>query len=56
MQDEAVALLDLPGGKALGGVVGSIGRWTPAAGFKVPYNAEGERGTRSWLWTGVAAV
>lgn len=55
-QDEAVALLDLPGGKALGGVVGSIGRWTPAAGFKVPYNAEGARGTRSGLWTGVAAV
>ena len=55
-QDDAVALLDLTGGKALGGVVGSIGRWTPVAGFKVPYDALGERGTRSWLWTGVAAV
>lgn len=55
-QDEAVDLLALPGGKALGGVVGSIGRWTPVAGFKVPYNSEGERGTRAWVWTGVAAV
>lgn len=55
-QDEAVDLLALPGGKALGGVVGSIGRWTPVAGFKVPYNAEGARGTRSWVWTGVAAA
>lgn len=56
MQDEAVALLALPAGKALGGVVGSIGRWTPVAGFKVPYNAEGERGARSWVWTGIAAA
>jgi hypothetical protein len=53
-QDEAVDLLALPGGKALGGVVGSIGRWTPVAGFKLPYAAEGERGTRSWVWTGIA--
>ena len=34
---EAVKLLGLPG-KAVGGIVGTIGRWTPKHGFAVPFS------------------
>lgn len=55
--EEALEQLGLPGGKALGGITGPIGRWTPKNGFSVPYAThEDPHGVRYWVWTGIAAA
>ena len=52
---ETIEKLGLPG-KAVGGIVGGISRWTPQRGFALPYTThENANGVRYWVWTGVAA-
>lgn len=49
---EAMKALDITVPKAMGGITGSIGRWAPVRGVKVPYTAVTHKGQRAWRWTG----
>jgi len=47
-----MAALGLSVPKAMGGITGSIGRWAPVRGIKVPYEAITVEGERAWKWIG----
>lgn len=47
---EVVEALGLPGPKAVGGITGAIGRWGPARGVTLPYEAITLAGERAWRW------
>jgi hypothetical protein len=36
----------------MGGLTGSIGRWAPSRGVKIPYETTTADGERAWRWTG----
>lgn len=48
----AMRALDLTAPKAMGGLTGSIGRWAPSRGVKVPYETTTADGERAWRWLG----
>lgn len=51
--DEAMSELGISVPKAMGGITGSIGRWAPARGLTIPYEATmTEDGRRAWRWVG----
>ncbi len=47
---EVVTALSLTGPKAVGGITGAIGRWGPARGVELPYEAITLAGERAWRW------
>lgn len=49
--DEAMQALELTERKALGGIMGSISRWAPVRGVRIPIEAKKTRdGDRIWSW------
>ena len=48
--EHLVEALGLPGPKAVGGITGAIGRWGPARGVTLPYEAITLAGERAWRW------
>jgi hypothetical protein len=51
--DDAMSELGISVPKAMGGITGSIGRWAPARGLTIPYEATmTEDGRRAWRWVG----
>ncbi len=51
---EAMSVLDVGQGKAMGGVTGSIARWAPEYDVTVPFEAvRGPDGKRAWRWIGL---
>ena len=49
---DAMRALGLTAPKAMGGLTGSIGRWAPNRGVKVPYETTTSDGERAWRWIG----
>lgn len=52
---QAMTGMEIAVPKAVGGLTGAIGRWAPAAGIAVPYEAIDYRGERAWRWIGFSA-
>ncbi len=50
--EEAMEALNLKVGKALGGLTGSIARWAPLYGVRLPYQIFVLHGSRAWRWIG----
>lgn len=49
---DAMRELGLTAPKAMGGLTGSIGRWAPIRGVKIPYETTTADGERAWRWLG----